>query len=144
MAMTKVEKAQMENLRAALASSRAETRIAMALGWSGVAHPPTRAPGPGKMGCINGWTYNPHLIDARGVDHPVTKHWTESSSNGRGHRTDGAGYRSGSQGRVPVYLTERDAWVALRLHKEREFAEILARIDRQIETASTEPAPNAE
>ena len=118
MAMTKVEKAEMELLRTKLA-----------LRWSGTT-PPETMPLPDR-GYINGWWFNSY-------DSRISPAWTESNGHGIGqHRSDdGSNWRDrpmGSQNGLRIYATKREALVALRLAKEAEFAAALRRIDAMIE-----------
>ena len=132
MAMTKREQAELEALLQRFAEAKA-------LRWLGVPEP-ARMPLPEK-GYVNGWTFNTY-------DSGVNTAWTGSNSHSRsGHRTDdGQGYRrniSASQGGLPLYATELDALIALRLATERECARKLAALDRRIDAERAASADGA-
>lgn len=127
MAMNKAEQAAFEALRH-------EIRLCQALRFS-------EAPEPQRMdlperGHLNGWLFNAYSTT-------VQKAWTQRVSHGDGHPTDDEianRWKShkwmGSQNGVRLYATERDALIALRKKKEREFAEALAKLDALIEAAT--------
>ena len=122
MAMTKREQAELEALRQELAEAKA-------LRWLGVPEP-ARMPLPEK-GYVNGWTFNSYNS---GVDTA----WTGPHSHSRSrHRTDDCqghlGNMSASRGGLPLYATELDALIALRLATERECAKKLAALDQRID-----------
>ena len=123
MSMTKAEKARLDQ-------AKAEVLIARALRWNGLKEP-ERLPIP-ERGYTNGWsinTYGAGTVDAA---------WTERVANGRGHRFDdnNANGISASKDGRRLFATKRDALIALRVAKEREYALLLATIDTLIERES--------
>ena len=133
MAMTKREQAELEALRQGLAEAKA-------LRWLGIPEP-TRMPLPEK-GYVNGWDFNAYVWS-------VTKAWTGSLSHSRlGHVEDDTRARYGrdmsaGQGGLPLYATELDALIALRLATERECAKKLAALDRRIDAERAASADGA-
>lgn len=126
MAMTKAEKARVEELETALA-----------LCW-----PPYSAPAPMIRGEIEaakiklipsdrsvhrernaalGWFYNSH-------NGSVTRGWSDGMYHGRDNIT--GDYGSQNMGRM--YRTKAEAAMAMRLEMSRDFAEKLAAVDRII------------
>ncbi len=118
MAMTKKEAADFAALKLELEEARA-------LGFSGYA-PPVMLPPPNDPGVHhNGWIFQAY------DGGKVIKAWSGYDKHGiSGHynKTD----ISASRDAIPLYATERDAMIALRLHKERSFAAQLAALDRRI------------
>lgn len=127
MAMTKAEKARMEELETALA-----------LCWPAYAEPqvmtaeevrastvvlPSRSESSmrTRTGAI-GWFFNAHTGE-------VTKGW----SNGVSHCREGEyGDSSASQQHGRIYRTREQAAMAMRIEMSREFARKLAAVDRII------------
>ena len=121
--MTKAERARLE---------AAETRLAQALAlrWSGLEMPP-RLPLPAAdQTVVNGWYFNQHGSGN------VFEAWTSSATHGFGHITARKEAASASRNPRPVFASKRDALIALRVAKERDFAERLAEIDAQIAEAA--------
>ena len=126
MAMTKTEKARMDELQRGI-------RAAKAMRWPeyGMPAPMTRAEieaamieGGTKQGAMQmvarGWFHNAH--DSGRV--------TYGCSNGTNH--DRNGDRTSTQHMGLMFKTEADAWRAIRVEMTERFAEQLARIDEKI------------
>jgi hypothetical protein len=121
--MNKAERARLE---------AAETHLAQALAlrWSGF-ETPARLPLPSSYrDFVNGWGVNPHGSGA------VFEAWTSSVTHGFGHIANHDQADSASQNARPVFASKRDALIALRVAKERDFAARLAEIDAQIAEAA--------
>ena len=129
MTMNKKEAAEMDALRVELSEAKA-------LRFSNVPQPRQTLP---DKGYINGWDFNLYRRCA-------FKAWTEKHGNGEGHRIDDGSWanrpHSISQGCRPLYLSKRDALVAMRIATEKECAKSLAAIDRMIDAALAD-APEA-
>lgn len=129
MAMTKAEKAEMEKIRHDLV-------LALALRFCGLPEPELMPKPVYGGGVIEGWLMSPHGSGA--VEICTTsdrEHWRLRSLN---EVVRAQGVRDNiysSHGAVSLYRSPADALLALRLAKEREFAQTLARIDRQIAEA---------
>lgn len=117
MAMTKKERAEMDDLRSQLNEARA------LLPWS--ADMPSSVPPP-REGRFNGWDLNTYQ------DGRVFEAWSELSSNGNGHPPPGPRKYYGSQNGKWLFASRLDALVALRIAKTRDCAKLLARIDSEI------------
>jgi len=132
MAMTKAEKQRMEKLEQ-------EVRIARALRYSTYS-PPTMIRAQQSQH-ICGYLVFGSRIDGRfyPAEHGIAEAWSTTISHGQGKRD---GKLSGSQGGRALYRTKHDALIGLRLEKEKDFATILADIDRAIEAAAKEEIEN--
>lgn len=133
MAMTKAEKAEMEKIRHDLA-------LALALRFCGLPEPELMPKPVYGGGMVEGWDMNPH--GSGRVEICTTSahsHWLGRGLDGvvqdEEISTHGRVWAYGSSGAISLYRSPADALLALRLAKEREFAQTLARIDRQIAEA---------
>lgn len=125
MSMTKKE-------QAALAALSTEVRLAKALRWSN-AEAPLQISKPPRAPYVNGWTFNGYgagTVSPACTDGHIF--WNDK------HRTDdGANWKDrpqgGSQTSGPLYPTRLAALIALRIAKERQCAETLAKIDEAVE-----------
>ena len=104
---------------------RAQLREACALGFSRY-RVPERMPIP-DQGHVNGWDFS--VYSGR----PVPCATGRSSHHYDTHIVDGQKSPPGRQSGLRLFTTRRDALIALRLAKEKEFAKTLADIDDDIE-----------
>lgn len=112
--MTKVEKAEVERLKTALA-----------LRFTDAPEDPD-VPAPERGESTTGWAFNKY-------SRIVTPAWSHSTCHGNGPERVRDG--SATQGSVPLYSTKIRALLALRRNLERLCAEQLRAIDVQIEVA---------
>ena len=133
MAMTKAEKQRMEELEK-------EVRLARALRWSTYAPPLMIRPKSEASEIITGYLVFGSRIDGRiyRAESALTEAWSSTVSHGHGQSRS----NSASQGSRALYQTKRDALIGLRLEKEKDFAAMLADIDRAIEVAEKEEIGN--
>ena len=134
MAMTKAEKQRMEELEK-------EVRLARALRWSTYA-PPQKIRTSRETQEITGYLMFGSRLDGSnwGVANAVVEAWSDTVSHGEGVRIKGR--TIGSRDPCALYRTRRDALIGLRLEKEKDFAAILANLDRAIEVAEKEEIGN--
>jgi hypothetical protein len=132
--MTKAEKQRMEELEK-------EVRLARALRYSTYA-PPKKIRPSRETPEITGYLFFGSRLDGStwGADHSVVAAWSDTVSHGQGLRKKG--FSMGSRDPCALYRTRHDALIGLRLEKERDFATILADIDRAIEAAAKEEIEN--
>ncbi len=132
--MTKAEKQRMEELEK-------EVRLSRALRYSTYAPPQKIRVESGTSEIITGYLAFGGRIDGRGyrVEGAITEAWSGSVSHGQGLYRERS---SASQGPRALYRTKRDALIGLRLEKERDFAAVLADIDRAIEAEANEEIEN--
>ena len=108
---------------------RAQLREACALGFSSY-RVPERMPIP-DVGYVNGWDFNPYACWAVPCATGCSSHHYDT------HIVDGQKSPPCRQNGLRLFATRRDALIALRLVKEKEFAQTLADIDDAIETEHT-------
>lgn len=114
--------------QAALWKAQVDLRQAEALRWSGLKDPAV-LPVP-TQGHTFGWvitTFNQGTVE---------KAWSGPAMHHRGSHDD---RDKVSQGGIRLYRSEHDAWIALRISKERQFAAALANLDARIQSASQAP-----
>lgn len=122
MAMTKKERAEMDDLRRQLDEARS------LLPWS--ADMPSTVPPP-RDGRYNGWDFNAYQ------DCKVFEAWSECVAHGTGHPPPGPRNFSGSQNGKRLFASRLDALIALRITKTNDCAKLLAKIDAEIATEKT-------
>jgi hypothetical protein len=133
MAMTKAEKQRMEELEK-------EVRLVRALRYSTYA-PPQKICASGVVPEITGYlSVGSRMNGPLDVERSVVAAWSDTVSHGEGIRIKG--FSMGSRDPRALYRTKRDALIGLRLEKERDFATILADIDRAIEAEAKEEIEN--
>ena len=123
MAMTKKERAEMDDLRRQLAETKA------LLPWT--ADMPAKVPAP-RAGRYNGWDMNAY-------SETVFEAWSECVSHGSGHLPPGPRKVSGSQNGKQLFASRLDALIALRIAKTEDCAKLLAKIDANIEAERNKP-----
>ena len=123
MAMTKKERAEMDDLRRQLAEAKA------LLPWT--ADMPAAVPAP-REGRYNGWDMNAY-------SETVFEAWSEFMSHGTGHPPPEPRRISGSQKGKQLFATRLDALIALRIAKTEDCAKLLAKIDADIEAERNNP-----
>ena len=103
---------------------------------SGIEHPaPIPTPAPGQH--AEGWAINPYSA-ARGEEYRAMEFcWSEGNVHGSGRypRGEERWTRSASRGSVTLYASEADAWRAVRLAVEAQYAANLVRIDERLRDA---------
>ncbi|WP_247879408.1 hypothetical protein [Azospirillum sp. TSA6c] len=139
MAMTKAEKAEMDNLRAA-------RDMARALRWPEYAEPAKLAvPKFGEF--TEGWTFNSFGVEngPSAIERAVRLAWSESICHGDGGYRPRETGRSASQNGVQLFETRADALKAMRLQVTQTYARTLAQIDAAIAAeAARQSAANTE
>ena len=135
MAMTKAEKQRMEELEK-------EVRVDRALRYSTYA-PPKKIHVGSNNQRINGYLIFGSRINGTtwGAESAVVEAWSDSVRHGQGKYQEGRTLFA-SRDPCALYRTRHDALIGLRLEKEKEFASILADIDRAIEAAAKEEIEN--
>ena len=123
MAMTKKERAEMDDLRRQLAETKA------LLPWT--ADMPAKVPVP-REGRYNGWDMNAYSGQ-------VFEAWSEFVSHGTEHPPPGPRRVSGSKNGKQLFASRLDALIALRIAKTADCAKLLAEIDAKIEAERNEP-----
>lgn len=119
MAMTKAEKARVEEL---------ETLLAFR--WPTEAEPQRTVRAESSSDQVEGWDFNAY-------NGSVDRKWTTTVSHGAFYNGKPTG---ASQSGIALYATEDDALVALRWKMCREMAAKLRNVDQRLELARQHPA----
>jgi len=124
MAMNKKE-------QAAFIEITEESEINRALRWSDYETEYDVPKPTSGMGYVNGWSFNSYSRN-------VYKSWSGMASHGEGHSINGERLSNASQGAISQYSTEEKALKAMRRVLERNFATVLAEVDRKIKKSGKE------
>jgi len=123
MAMNKAERAAFDHAQRQLGEARA-------LGWSQLPQP---KPLDGQQ--IEGWYINKHHREVKPACRVGHLTYLGMTLSRYADLADSGQRPSGTQGGYPLYRTEVEALIALRLELERDFATLLQHVDGQLAVA---------